>query len=104
MSKPEKMKLSRQFRYSQIAPVQTAAGVDEYELTFSDETPVMRFFGKEILLHGSKNVDLERLNAGAPLLFNHDANKPIGVVIPGSAKVANKRGHARVKFLPTQAG
>lgn len=46
-------------------------------------------------------VRLDRLNAGAPLLKVHDASvldSIIGSVVPGSARVGNGRGIARVRF------
>jgi len=53
-------------------------------LAFSSETPVTRNIGgqeyNEILLHGTDNVSLERLNTGAALLFNHNMDDHIGVV------------------------
>jgi HK97 family phage major capsid protein len=101
MSKPETMKIGRQFRNAEIK----SAGGDEYELTFSDETPVERFFGKEVLLHGPDNVRLGRINGGAAFLFNHNPSDPRGIVVPGSVSIGkDRRGHARVKFLPTDEG
>ena len=47
------------------------------------------------------NVRLERLNAGGPVLKVHDTSSldsVIGSVIPGSARVDNGRGIARVHF------
>lgn len=40
-------------------------------LTFSSETPHVRYGEKEILLHGDDNVQLDRLNAMGALLLNH---------------------------------
>lgn len=45
------------------------------EASLSSETPVQRWFGPEILLHGRENVDLSRLNSA---LINHDPNQIIG--------------------------
>ena len=47
------------------------------------------------------SVRLERLNAGGPVLKVHDTSSlesVIGSVIPGSARVENGRGIARVRF------
>ena len=47
------------------------------------------------------NVRLERLNAGAPLLKVHDLRtleSVIGSVVPGTARIENGRGIARVRF------
>ena len=79
----------------------------ELELSFSSSTPYRRrdfWTGlefDEVLLHGKDNVDLSRLNGGAPFLDSHDAwerASVIGVVIPKSAKVDGERGTARVRM------
>lgn len=73
-------------------------------LSFSSEEPVTRqsFFSDpwvEILGHENSEVDLARLNNGAPVLYNHDrsegANR-IGVV--ERAWLENGRGYAEVRF------
>ena len=51
-----------------------------YEFPFSSEYPVERYFGNEILSHESGSANLGRLNDSAPLLFNHDPDRVIGVV------------------------
>ena len=64
---------------------------------FSSELGVTRYFGNEILEHTRDAVDLNRLNDGAPLLWNHDPDRVLGVV--RSAKIGDdKRGYAEVKF------
>ena len=67
------------------------------EFPFSSEEPVNRgYLGNEILDHREGAIDFSRLNDSAPLLFNHDPNKPIGVV--EKAWLKDKRGYARVRF------
>tara|TARA_Y100001970_G_scaffold264516_1_gene351210 strand:+ start:1430 stop:3388 length:1959 start_codon:yes stop_codon:yes gene_type:complete len=68
------------------------------EFSFSSEKPVYRgqILGNEILDHREGAIDFSRLNDAAPLLFNHDVNKPIGVVEKAWTK--DKRGYARVRF------
>jgi hypothetical protein len=62
------------------------------------------FFGDpfdEELAMDPRAVRLDRLNAGAPLLKVHDASvldSVIGSVVPGSARIENGRGVARVRF------
>jgi HK97 family phage major capsid protein/HK97 family phage prohead protease len=68
------------------------------EFPFSSEFPVARYFGNEVLSHTREAVDLARLNDAAPLLFNHDPNKVIGVVERAWIDDKTKRGFARVKF------
>lgn len=69
-----------------------------YEFPFSSEYPVARYFGNEILSHESKAADLSRLNDGAPLLFNHNPDRVIGVVERAYIDGSKRRGYARVRF------
>lgn len=68
------------------------------ELSFSSEVEYERmpnFF--EVLSHEPNAVNLERLNSGANLLFNHDSDKPVGII--SSAKIgADRKGRAVVRF------
>lgn len=56
----------------------------------------------EELIVSREAVDLQRLNAGAPLLNGHrdgnDVLKVLGNVVKGSAQIANGEGTARVRF------
>ena len=69
-----------------------------YEFPFSSETPVARYFGNEVLSHDASAADLSRLNDGAPLLFNHDVDRVIGVVERAYIDDKRRRGYARVRF------
>ena len=75
-------------------------GEDErsIEFPFSSEYPVARYFGNEVLSHDRNAADLSRLNDGAPLLFNHDPDKVIGVVERGWIDDTKKRGYVSVRF------
>lgn len=67
------------------------------ELAFSSELPYERWFGMEILDHGTESVRLGRLMDGAPLLLNHDHNQQVGVV--ESVEIGSDRiGRAKVRF------
>ena len=67
------------------------------EFPFSSEMPVDRgYLGNEVLDHRAESVDLSRLKDAGPLLFNHDRDKPIGVV--EDAYLKNKRGYVKVRF------
>ena len=68
------------------------------EFSFSSEYPVERSFGSEILSHDKDAADLSRLNDGAPLLFNHDMDRPIGVVERAYLDDDKKKGVSRVRF------
>ena len=65
---------------------------------FSSELSVARYFGQEVLSHERSAVDLGRLNDSAPLLFNHDPDKVIGVVERAWIDEKERRGHAKVRF------
>ena len=69
-----------------------------YEFPFSSEFPVSRYFGNEILSHSAGAADLSRLNDGAPLLFNHNPDRVIGVVEGARIDERLRRGYARVRF------
>jgi len=69
-----------------------------YEFPFSSEYPVARYFGNEILSHESEAADLSRLNDSAPLLFNHNPDRVIGVVERAYIDGDKRRGYARVRF------
>ena len=68
------------------------------EFSFSSEYPVQRYFGNEVLSHERGAVDLGRMNDGAPVLFNHDPNRVIGVVERAWLDGEKKRGMVSVKF------
>ena len=59
------------------------------EFPFGSEKPVERYYGMEVLSMDEKSMDLSRLNDGAPLLYQHDADRIIGVV--QKAYIKNKR-------------
>ena len=82
------------------AEVTTFDDVDErtFEFPFSSEYPVARYFGNEILSHEEKAADLARLNDAAPLLFNHNPDRVIGVVERAYIDGEKRRGYVRVRF------
>lgn len=76
------------------------SGLDEekrtVELSFSSSAPYERWWGFEILDHGTKSVRLGRLNGSAAVLVNHKTGEHVGVV--ESAKVDGEKGRAVVRF------
>ncbi len=67
------------------------------EFSFSSEVPYERWFGMEIISHDKDAMNLDRLNNAAPLLFNHDMDKQLGVI--EKAWIGeDKRGYAKVRF------
>jgi HK97 family phage major capsid protein/HK97 family phage prohead protease len=85
---------------TRFEPAQFNAQEDErtVEFSFSSETPVKRWFGNEVLSHDSSAVDLGRMNDGAPVLFNHDPDRVIGVVERAWVDGEKRRARALVRF------
>lgn len=50
------------------------------KFALSSEEPYERYFGIEILGHNTDEVDLSRLQTGAPWLAEHDSTKQIGII------------------------
>lgn len=72
------------------------------ELSFSSEIEVKRWGMIEILDHSKGAVNLDRLNGGGPLLFNHDLDKVIGVIEKAWIDSSGK-GRALVRFSKREA-
>lgn len=86
-------------REAQITRSQSDADSRVFDVAFSSETPVERFGEFEILSHAAGAARLSRINNGASLLFNHDRNRYIGVVEPGSVRIdADGVGRAKVRI------
>ena len=67
--------------------------------SFSSESPVERWFGKEILLHEKGAADLSRMNDGGVYLWNHDRDVVLGVA--EKAWLGNdRRLYATVRWSP----
>ena len=93
-------------RVADLLPASIDAAERTIDVVWSTGARVRRnpFFGDpfdEELAMDPRAVRLDRLNAGAPLLKVHDASvldSVIGSVVPGSARIENGRGVARVRF------
>ena len=70
------------------------------KFSFSSENPVARYAYDEVLDHSEGAIDMTRLNNSAPLLFNHNVDKPIGVV--ERAWVDDRKGYARIRWGTSQ--
>jgi len=66
-------------------------------LSFSSETPVDRWFGKEILSHDPSNVRLGRMKNGGAVLVDHDSRDHVGVIKDISID-SDRKGRAIVRF------
>lgn len=90
------MKLKKMFRASGVDQTGIDKEARTIEFSFSSEEPVERWFGTEILSHKPGAMVMDRLNDGAPLLWNHNPDQVIGVI--ESAEVKNGRGYAKARF------
>ncbi len=73
------------------------------EISFSSEAPVERWFGFEILDHTPAAVDLVRLNTAGPLLNNHNTDRKLGWVMPGTARIdTDRKGRCTVRLSRRQ--
>lgn len=82
------------------ASVQTSAidaDARTVEVAFSSEAPVRRWFGDEVLSHDAGAMETVRLDNGAAVLMDHDADDQVGVV--ERAWLGNDRvGRALLRF------
>lgn len=70
---------------------------DRFNISISSEYPVQRWFGTEILDHGSSAIDLSRAKKGLSFLDSHDAKSVIGIV--ENVKVGDdKKLRGQVRF------
>lgn len=99
------LRLKREFQVQDITENEDGT----YDIAFSSESPVEReilnnngmpITVNEILVHeGPQNADLTRINNGAALLFNHNFDSHLGIVVPESVRIDPDRiGRAKVKF------
>lgn len=72
--------------------------VRRLEISVSSEQPVERGWGVEILDHTPGAIELERLNSGAPVLWNHEPEYLIGVVEECRVDTAARKLRATVRF------
>ena len=73
------------------------------EISFSSEEPIEQFFGMEILGHKKKNVLLDRLNDGGPVLVDHFSDQA-GVVEKAWIDTEEKKGRAVLRFSRSAFG
>ena len=90
------------FQRALVTDFRAAAEERTIEFPFASEAPVERYFGMEVLTMDESAMDLSRLNDGAPLLFQHDPDKIVGVV--ERAYIKDKRGYAKVKMANNDLG
>lgn len=78
---------------------------DVFEMAFSSEMPVERYFGEEVLVHDPRGVRLDRLNGGGAVLVNHNTDDQVGGIVAGSARIDNdRRGRCAIRFSKSARG
>ena len=91
--------LSEKYQRTEVTEFRSVGKGRTFEFPFSSEYPVERYFGKEVLKHDDRSVDFSRLNSGAaPLLWNHDPDRHIGIVERAYIDKDSKRAYAKVRF------
>ncbi len=109
-----KLAVARPMQRIELQPLTLRADVESVdpdmrtvEVIFSTGAPVERYDWRtdtrylETLSLKPNDVRLERLNAGAPFLNTHstfDIGDVLGVVTPGSARIAEGRARATIRF------
>lgn len=101
-----KIELPRSLRAAALTPGSFSEDENSVEVVWTTGATVRRnswFDGPydEELIVSPESVRLDRLNGGAPLLNTHasyDLCDVIGVVVPGSARLENGQGLARVQL------
>lgn len=79
-----------------IRQLQGEGNERKFELSFSSEEPVERYWGPEILENTEAAVDLTRLNSLGVVLYNHERNQVIGKI--EKAWIEGNRGKAIIEF------
>jgi len=75
------------------------------EISLSSEAEVERWFGRELLVHSDKSVDLGFMRSGAaPLLLDHDQSRQIGVIETARLSPKDKKVRAKVRFSRSALG
>lgn len=97
-----KIKTGKLYRTFEVRKETIDAEKRTVELSFSSETPVLRYWGNEILDHGPRSVRLERLKSGGPFLMDHNPRDHRGVI--DVVKIEEKRGVATVRISRRPAG
>ena len=73
---------------------------DSFEMSFSSETPVPRWFGDEILDHSADGCDMTRAANGLGYLVDHDTGDQVGII--ENMRVENKKLRGTVRFSRSQ--
>jgi hypothetical protein len=103
----ETIKLPRSWQPGEVRSASFNSEDNSVEVIWTTGAPVRRYswrdesYYTEVLDVTPEAVDLGRLNSGAPLLNSHQSyslESVIGTVVPGSARIEDGKGFARVKL------
>jgi len=102
----EKKLIGQSFdRSFNIQDIRSVEGDDRIlEFSFSSETPIDRYNYIEILDHNPESVRLQRLQTDAQVLFNHDPDRIIGVVLDPYIDTKVRKCKGKVKFSRSPEG
>jgi HK97 family phage major capsid protein len=87
----------RQYRSVAVETGKTKAEERTVELAFSSETPVVRWWGIEVLSHDPGAMEISRMESGGPVLMDHNTRDLVGVVEECRCD-EDKKGRAVVRF------
>jgi hypothetical protein len=73
---------------------------DLFDVSFSSETPVERWFGMEVLDHSAGAVDLTRAQGGLAYLVDHNTRDQVGII--EKLRTAGKKLRGTVRFSRSQ--
>jgi HK97 family phage major capsid protein len=73
-----------------------------FEMSFSSEAPVPRWFGNEILEHSADALDLTRASSGLAYLVDHDTGDQVGII--RNFRIDGKKTRGDVTFSRSQRG
>lgn len=75
---------------------------DVFEMSFSSETAVPRWFGDEILDHAAGSIDMSRASNGLAYLVDHDTGAQVGII--ENFRVENGKTRGDVRFSRSARG
>ena len=73
---------------------------DRFDMSFSSEAPVPRWFGDEILDHSADCIDMSRASNGLAYLVDHDTGQQVGLI--EDFRVENGKTRGTVRFSRSQ--
>jgi len=89
----------REYRGGTLVRENISADERTFELSFSSEAPVMRWWGVEVLGHGKGEMDEAWIGSGrAPMLVDHEASVDNQIGVVEKVWLEGGKGRAKVRF------